>query len=256
MKLLSTLAPLVFSLVSAGKNNTRASLDHWTVSMTKVVNGAFDDLENESDKNLLDLYRQLNSEIPLNDVNLYRSGGKPMKGILTQYKIKEKFYQTLTNYGCWCNFKSDMVGTGIPVDKFDRICKQLSESYECATHEIRRCRPWVTEFNVPYRAYKIDSTADIREKCERSNRDASECVITSCMIQIQFVIDIFEAMFSVKRFDFSKRHDRGFKPSRDCKLHMKHSRVDRKCCGAYPKRTIYNSALRMCCEDGKSRMVC
>ena len=44
----------------------------------------------------------------------------------------------LTEYGCWCNFKTKpymMSGHGEPVDGYDQACKQLVENYVCAYQE-------------------------------------------------------------------------------------------------------------------------
>jgi len=235
----------------------RINFQGWPDATDRMLDNMFKDIasENGLPDTLLD---SISDERHDEDVKNYRSTGNRYHSqihLLSKYNVKDEFFRIISRYGCWCTFKSDFAGIGIPVDKFDRTCKQLNEAYECASDEIRRCKPWQTEFNVPARAYKIESELEVRAKCEKANRDANSCVVTSCQIQVQFVLDTFAALYG-GAFDFRNRHDMGFNPKKDCHMHAKHNLVDRQCCGSWPKRTIYNSALRECCADGKARLVC
>lgn len=174
----------------------------------------------------------------------------------SDYNMADSFLKLFQTYGCWCSFQGNFAGAGIPVDRIDRKCKQLNEAYECANSEIPNCEPWNTNFALPKKAHKIQGENEIISECNKANPDASECVKTSCYIQVNFVLNLFEVLFSNLSLDEQYMHSNGFDPLLGCATHNKKVQVDRKCCGEYPSRTIYNNALNECCDDGKARFMC
>lgn len=245
---------LNFALISA--ISAKISFENLTEGQIQIVNEALQDAEVVAKLQANNPVLLEEEAVAENSNSTDAADPRSLTNLAGKYKAEKVLFRVLSQYGCWCTFDSDFPGMGIPMDKFDRKCKLLNEAYECASEEINKCRPWSVKYKVPARAYALADENEVRNKCERLNRGSSACVITACSIQVQFIIDIFDLLSTKAPFSMRYRHDRGFKPQKDCQVHNRHYDVDRKCCGSYPRRKVYNSVMQECCNDGIPRMVC
>lgn len=175
----------------------------------------------------------------------------------TEASLAEIWFSMMSSYGCWCTMNSEYSGRGIPVDSYDMTCKNLSEAYGCSQNEpwAFDCQPWTQEYNTPENARLISSPEEVVAACDAANSGASDCVKNSCYIQLQYVLDMFDSLFG-DGFNEMFLHDKGFDPELHCQRRPPKMNTDLQCCGAFPKRKLYNAQFNNCCEDGTVKFIC
>lgn len=206
----------------------------------------------------------------------------------------------LNGYGCWCYLDSGMMqGRNQPQDQMDSLCRTLTEGYECIimteTEENERkpdyepCDPT----NTKYLAASIGAdTNQIIHQCTIKNRNRGTCATRACIVDSQFVNNVFTLMIEsgYKAIAHRLRHSQGFDPDLNCKTNLGSGsgngngntasngrRNLRKCCGTLPyskpyktnggtrgcctdpsgfEAITYNKLVLRCCQDGSVKAVC
>ena len=211
----------------------------------------------------------------------------------------------INQYGCWCYFEQEtFLGKGQPKDKIDQLCKDLHFGYECImldsldedsehTHNDpisdqgkAPCIPWKitynSAFNGGYNPLGLKQENLIRE-CERVN-PVDSCQAKVCKVEGWFLNNyVVEAIFkSGINKEFS--HKNGFDSDLECSTGtgeytqqnersnqpMTSEKVEKSCCGFYPKRfsyrlngvkeccqrKLYNPTVHECCSDGSAMVSC
>lgn len=182
----------------------------------------------------------------------------------------------LNQYGCWCYFETDHgSGKGQPVDEIDSFCKVLHDGYTCIQMDAQEkgidCVPWEVSYNsafgsgIPYGL----SMEGLVEECNRQN-GIGTCQAWTCKVEGWFVQSYFTYSAFGGQINLANRHENGFDTNLNCPINNGPS-SDKACCGFYPLRFPYktyngergccyghtfNAEMNVCCEDGKSRMVC
>merc|ERR1712127_855108 len=181
----------------------------------------------------------------------------------------------LNTYGCWCYFGSNIEeARGPPQDPFDRLCKVLVQGYECAVLDAREdgemCIPWETE----YKTVMILPTTNVPVECGRVNK-GNTCAERACIVETTFLISLQEKLFQFQLPKDQFKHDSDrwnqsvCHPTENASLNDKTN--EKLFCGDYPTRypyhtkygskaccagKTYNSAILLCCEDGRTDVVC
>jgi len=181
--------------------------------------------------------------------------------------------EEFNGYGCWCYF-DELHGKGKshPVDQMDAFCKTLAEGYDCiqmdeeeegSIGEDGPCTPW----EVFYLPASIGDT--VVEQCNDRNGE-NTCAARACIVEMQFVTNVFRFVISGGAMDSNNKHDNGFSVEENCPT-KQGVQSEKSCCGAYPYRhpfktydgtrsccgsKTYDNTTLKCCGDGKIRASC
>ena len=222
------------------------------------------------------------------------------------------FLDNIWNYGCWCYFGDNMkFGRGKPVNEMDATCRALNYCYTCVRLDEKEnsntCLPGKVQYNRPV---SLDEEAQQQAiSCEKAN-EGDSCKINTCRCETQFISKLISFFFDPEHiFEPEYKHDKKvFDPNscgplpphlrgldgddNDDQDHpndygnggyrginniLKNPQGERQCCGEYPDRKPYNTAIQgcckgtdekainrifridgtlQCCRDGHIRMVC
>ena len=86
-------------------------------------------------------------------------------------------------YGCWCrlNEQSHGSGRGMPVDVYDKFCRNYHKGVECLAHDFgQSCNPWDVDYNM-----KIRSTS----KSIDCDGNTDPCSRALCQVETKFLMD-------------------------------------------------------------------
>lgn len=184
----------------------------------------------------------------------------------------------LDGYGCWCYFETDHgAGKGKPIDPVDEMCKTLHDGYTCILMDAAdrgiTCIPW----EVPYTSAfggGVPSGMDIatlQSECDANNGGSLTCESWACKVEGWFVQSYFQYGLSGGAIDTTKEHVNGFNTDLECITTPGVKSVDKECCNDFPKRFpyktysglkaccndhTYDPTVKLCCPDGKSKVVC
>jgi len=174
----------------------------------------------------------------------------------------------LWGYGCWCFFGNldSTLGRGPPIDKYDAICKDLTQCYRCihedSSNEDEECDPYNTSFDSSMSVSGTLGINNITNSCQTQN--TANCEWRTCACAMTMISGFFNLAFDNSNvFDESLQHENGFDYNLECPQQGK--AIDRQCCGFYPnrrtfdrgeardccnQRTIFNPLRHVCCDDG------
>lgn len=201
------------------------------------------------------------------------------------------FLDSIWNYGCWCYFGENMRhGRGTPVNEVDKTCRALNYCYQCVRLDEREnnenpktCAPGEVAYNRPVSLNK--EAHEMQIACAKENQGDS-CKINTCQCETQFISRIISFFFENHRFEPQYKHDKGlFNPNDSCgplppnwrnidgeedKDHpndygngnahwngygQKNPQGTRQCCGQYPDRKPYNTAIQGCCKGTDAKAI-
>lgn len=198
--------------------------------------------------------------------------------LISQLKKPRSGYHAVVigfwGYGCWCNFDDKSKhGYGDPVDEVDTLCKAATQCLECAAwdghQEGDSCSPLDVEYTSKKVINKPDGTmTDTEWSCSTAfNQDSGNCSTRSCMCHEEFYAAMWNYMLTHGiGVNQDYKHSSGkFDEAATCQ--RRPGTHDRSCCGDYPKRrpfnvsdnqccenkTVYNSAVSQCCQDGSTK---
>lgn len=172
--------------------------------------------------------------------------------------INPNFSATLMpfwGYGCWCNFdKADFQGRGTPVDEADRLCRDASLCFECATidgdAENAKCNPYNQDYtSTVVRNPKTPNTlSGISFTCPWDKNNFDSCSVRTCLCELNFISKIWSMMIAGGAVNNDYKHSNGkFDVAAQCQSNS--NPHDKKCCGTYPDRKPFNSESNECCHD-------
>merc|ERR1712156_300715 len=178
-------------------------------------------------------------------------------------------FDEINQYGCWCYFENDHgMGHGQTLDHFDGLCKILANGYDCIKMDLgASCIPWETDYNSGITV----SSNGIVDGCQNQNPGADDCVINTCAVEGQFVLQIFAGIiYNAQQLDDGLKVNNGFQQDQVCNYGTGQVDGPVQCCGAYPERFKYRSNNGMtscctqtlfdvnsmeCCADGSAQLI-
>lgn len=184
--------------------------------------------------------------------------------------------EVLHEYGCWCYRGRADFGRalGRVVDKFDEICRDFQQAYECVYKDgplngAADCDPleqsrlgysWDVEYEVTN--MKVDTILTCTGTPE------NWCEVTVCEIDMMYTKRYLDLLLDGEEPNYEEyAHDAGgFLANRECPFGTPESSGGsgavappqmpyKKCCGKYPTRKIYRTdkggpagGVRSCCD--------
>ena len=139
-------------------------------------------------------------------------------------------------------------------------------------------QPWSIEYKAPYPFHFLFTNIDILIEFCGENNSGSSCATTACIVEMSFVIKIYELSLSGGQLDTklmhpgrSQEYSSSNCPVKDCLMGEEICKEEKVCCGDYPNRKpfrhfsgtraccggkVFDTGFLMCCEDDKIATVC
>lgn len=165
-------------------------------------------------------------------------------------------------YGCWCNFGNKLLkGRGKPVNKHDKVCMDMQQCLRCAEMDAAEDNYLCNVKNAQYNSLLEQSLPGQNENIHSINSGCSIinennlCGAHVCTCEMQMINDILALVWDGYTHDPTPRHPDNplggtFDYESECEMTTAVT-GEKECCGKYPFRFPYNSAVRECCEgDG------
>lgn len=200
-----------------------------------------------------------------------RSGGNatddmcPEDGCTVPIKLAD-----IWGYGCWCNFGDELGwGRGPTLDEYDHVCNLMMRCNKCAKMDAEDrgdvCDPKTESFNANLRWDKEQFALVADCSAENDN----DCGVHLCSCETTFIANLIKALWTdndlVPGYAHSNTTWDGSlcvpqKPEETLEdifgttlapTTVEDEEADESemfCCGLYPDRYSYNSALWGCCD--------
>jgi len=159
-------------------------------------------------------------------------------------------------YGCWCNFGNDLLeGSGMPVNKHDKICQDLQFCLRCAKMDAEddgtyTCDPKTDRFNAGFSFGKRKLSAECKKK---NNKEP--CPTHLCMCEMTLIGELIALIWEGYTYDPQYRHAKiggNFDPEKYCLIITPIGPTAKECCGAYPKRAPFSVGTSTACCDSNN----
>jgi len=165
----------------------------------------------------------------------------------------------LWGYGCWCNFGEGLLkGSGLPVNKFDEICKSLTLCTRCAARDnvATGCDPANVTYVTPGKI--IPGERAIQLKCDELNPE-NMCGQNTCCCEMNLLAELLKLLWSQTKYDDTFLHENGWDHEDNCGGNNGKpvngnpgSGNTVVCCGAYPNRQPYKmESGQGCCDNNQ-----
>lgn len=144
-----------------------------------------------------------------------------MPGARSYSAMLNNAMQQIQAYGCWCQFSDNtyIKGKGTPVDAIDRLCKGLSDNYECAAidgqEENDECNPWDTYYSPPFGSFLAKEHDGVVTECNAMNGEGS-CAARACISETVFINRLFHTILRGGKIISAHKHSSDFDPHGDC----------------------------------------
>lgn len=153
------------------------------------------------------------------------------------------------NYGCWCNFGSQLTtGAGAPVSHFDGLCQSMQSCLRCARRDGiedgYECDPKSHEYHSSFTF--TPSIESLAGDCEDANPD-DPCGTHMCTCELQLIADLLESIWSGVTYSNEFLHENGFDMEANCPSGSQNG--DQTCCGSYPWRAPFSGSTKDCCTS-------
>lgn len=152
----------------------------------------------------------------------------------------------LQNYGCHC-FPNNMRvagGAGPALDDRDQLCRVLSRCHRCIEKDYG-VSSFSSEWDQNIGKYRWELLGDNSIDCSGNNDQFKQDL---CKCDAEFAMNL-GAMWSDASFDFTmwgNKNNQLYTLDYDTTCTGGGTQAD-SCCGSYPKRFPYDSAVRTCC---------
>lgn len=155
------------------------------------------------------------------ELQTYMMERTDMPGARSYSAMLNNAMQQIAAYGCWCQFTDNtyIKGKGTPVDDIDRLCKGLSDNYECASidgqEENEECNPWDTYYSPPFGSFLAKEHDGVITECNAMNGEGS-CAARACISETVFINRLFHTILRGGKIMSAHKHSNDFDPHGDC----------------------------------------